>query len=72
MTTSDAVGFAVFAGFGFWWTLFPTSVIRFYNWFHRSRTRLPGSRGVRFAGAIWVIVVAVVFWASRRQWRSHP
>jgi hypothetical protein len=68
---SDVVGFAAFAGFGLWWILFPTSVIRLYAWFHRGKARLPGPRGVRLAGAFWVCVVAVVFWASRGQWSFH-
>jgi succinate-acetate transporter protein len=48
---SDVVGFTAFAGFGLWWILFPTSVIRLYAWFHRGKARLPGPRGVRLAGA---------------------
>jgi hypothetical protein len=71
MRASDVVGFCAVVSFGLWWILFPISVLRFYTWFHRGKARLPGPRGVRLAGVFWVVVVAVVFWASRGQWSSH-
>ena len=68
MTPSDYVGTAILLGFGFWWILFPESVIRFYTWFHKRKSRLPGARWVRIMGVVWVLAVAVVqFFALRKK-----
>ena len=64
MTTSDAVGSSFVIAFGLWWILLPNSVIRFYTWFHRGELKLPAVRGVRLAGAIWLIVVVAVIWRT--------
>jgi hypothetical protein len=60
----DCIGFGVVFAFGLWWVLFPESVIRFYSWFHRRRPPIPGTRGVRLAGAIWLVLLIVVTIAS--------
>src|SRR6266851_2808329 len=63
---SDYFGFAVAFSFGLWWLAFPGSVISFYSWFHRGSVAMPKAGGVRMAGALWVVLVAVVmagFWS---------
>ena len=63
----DILGFLFFTAFGLWWLLIPNSVIRFYNWFHGGKIRMPGPIGVRVVGALWVALVVVVFAVSRQR-----
>jgi len=69
MRTGDYFGFAAALAFGFWWLAFPSSVISFYSWFHRGSIRMPKLIGVRVAGALWVVLVALVMavcWSRTR------
>lgn len=73
MSLSDALGFAMSAGFGLWWLLFPRSVQRFYHWFHRGKANTGGLRGIRISGALWLLLVAVIMWQARHSiWASVP
>jgi hypothetical protein len=65
MLGRDVLGFGAAALFGIWWVLLPESVLRFYRWFHRGKAKLPGPGGVRLSGAVWLLVVAAVFWRAR-------
>jgi succinate-acetate transporter protein len=60
MKSDDILGFSACASFGLWWVFFPRSVIVFYTWFHRGRTKIPNELGIRLAGALWEIVVLAV------------
>ena len=69
MNTSDCIGFGAALSWGLWWLIFPGSVIKFYRWFHRGKTRLSREIGVRVLGAIWLVLVLAVlvsFLRSRR------
>jgi hypothetical protein len=44
MHPSDIIGFSLFASFGFWWMLFPNSVVRLYAWLYRDKK----SMSIRF------------------------
>ena len=69
MNFSDYFGFAAAFGFGLWWLAFPGSVISFYSWFHRSSVGMPRTNGVRVAGALWVVLVAVVMTVAESRTR---
>jgi hypothetical protein len=58
---SDYIGLIVFVGFGLWWVLFPNSVIRFYEWFHRRKISAPKQSIVRIVGVLWI---ALVLWVT--------
>ena len=47
--------------FGLWWVIFPVSVIRFYTWFHGGKVKMPKASGVRISGAVWLLVITMVF-----------
>ena len=64
MNISDYWGWAFFGEFGFWFILFPASVIRFYLWFHRGKIAMLKPNGVRIAGFLWLILVLGVFLSS--------
>ena len=57
MKPQDYIGLIVFVGFGLWWVLFPISVIRFYEWFHRGKASIPKPSIVRTAGVLWIALV---------------
>ncbi len=63
----DAVGLTLFAGFGLWWVLAPTSVIRFYARLRGSYMAPATPRGVRLAGVVWCLLVIVIVWLQ-----THP
>ena len=60
MKESDYFGLAMTLGFGLWLVVLPKSVIGFYTWFHRGRVKMPGTIGVRLAGALWIVLVFIV------------
>jgi hypothetical protein len=64
---SDWIALAVFGGFGIWWVIAPSSVIRFYEWFHRGA--LPGAKPkqVRLAGLFWLVVLCVVVVVGKKK-----
>jgi hypothetical protein len=64
MAPGDILGSVGVLSFGLWWVIFPSSVIRFYTWFHRARVVLPKASAVRLAGILWVLLVGVVLWFS--------
>src|SRR5262249_37343585 len=67
MSTSDYIGFGLCSALGLWLLAFPKSVIAFYTWFHRGRVRMPTAAGVRIVGALWILLMAVVFIAVARK-----
>ena len=64
MRTDDILGWLVVISWGLWWVAFPTSVIRFYTWFHRGKVKLPKPSGVRMAGMLWIVLMGIVMWVS--------
>jgi len=48
------------AGFGIWWTLFPSSVIRFYYWFHKGKAKMPKPIAIRVIGLVWTVFFIVI------------
>lgn len=71
MTRDDYIGLFPFVGFGLWWVLFPSSVIKFYAWLHRKEKsslmtwldryyRTPKPLTVRVLGALWVAIVIAI------------
>jgi len=60
MSTSDILGFSLFASFGLWWALFPQSVIRLYTWFHRGKVKMPRLAAIRMMGTAWIVLVSVI------------
>ena len=61
MNSSDYLGLVILSIFGIWWIMFPQSVIRLYTRIHCGQIKLPSTSGIRAAGALWVVVVIVVF-----------
>ena len=66
MNTSDYIGFSAVFAWGLWWVAWPGSVLRFYRWFHRGTTKLPGEKGVRIAGVLWLVLTISVLIAFLR------
>ena len=60
MKLSDYLWFALFAGFGLWWLVFPRSVISFYTWFYRNRVKMPSTLSIRLMGVFWMLMVSAV------------
>lgn len=63
MNIADCLGFGFLFGFGFWWLVFPRSVIALYAWFHRDGVGMPKPIGIRIAGALWIVLVLAVLLA---------
>jgi hypothetical protein len=74
MLYSDAIGLTVCLSFGIWFVFAPSSVIRFYSWFHSrqgiagfGKARVPRPIGVRVAGLLWILLITIVFVVSRKK-----
>jgi hypothetical protein len=66
MMQSDKLGLAMAVSFGLWWLIAPSSVLRFYNWFHRGRVQMPKTSAIRFMGLIWVVLIIIVLAAAAK------
>ncbi len=64
MKRGDYIGLVVFVEFGLWWVLFPKTVIRFYERFHRRRVALPKYSAIRVIGLLWVALVLAIMLLS--------
>jgi hypothetical protein len=67
MNTSDVIGTVLYLSFGFWWMLFPNSVIRLYLWLFRGKPALPKPWTIRFIGLAWIVLFCVAIFAINRQ-----
>lgn len=64
LAVSDTWGFGLVMSFGMWWVVLPSSVIRFYTWFHRGKVSMPRPGAVRCIGGLWILLVLVVYWVK--------
>ena len=62
MKPYDYVGVFFCIGFGLCYIVMPHKVIRFYEWFHSGKVKMPQPFGVRLAGVIWILLVLAVSW----------
>jgi hypothetical protein len=53
----DILGLLPFISFGFWFVLFPNSVIKFYTWFHKGKARKYKPSAVRILGVVWLLLI---------------
>jgi hypothetical protein len=58
---------ALVSGFGLVLVLFPAPVLRFYKWFHGPRAlrvQQLEPRHARNAGIVWIVIMAVIAYAT--------
>jgi succinate-acetate transporter protein len=60
LSFEDVLALSAFAAFGLWWIVFPRSVMTFYSALHRGRVNVGTASGIRVAGLLWIIFLAVM------------
>ncbi|MDH7974056.1 hypothetical protein QH494_17850 [Sphingomonas sp. AR_OL41] len=62
---SEGVGFAMLAAYGLWLIVVPNALLRVVDTMNGGKVRLPSPGVVRLFGALWLIVVLLMWSASR-------